>query len=249
MPSDSRGGDHGLEARVIRAAEAALEFQKFVAPIDVLVGLGWLTTAHVNQWRQGRVDYLERSINANLNKISRAMRIFRRWAQQRGLQPSETAYFARARHRRDLRFSKSGNPTIEQAYRTHWVSSQLGAKRIARIQERQSKPPDLVVISPLKEWTCASCGGTGQFLLMQEVGPLCLVCAEMEHLVFLPAGHAGLSRRARAESSLSAVVVRFSRSRKRYERRGLLVEAAALAQAEADPGQGQGGSVELPVSD
>ena len=33
-------------------------------------------------------------------------------------------------------------------------------------------------------------------------------------------------------SDLFAVVVRFSRNRKRYERQGLLVEAAALAQAE-----------------
>ena len=34
-------------------------------------------------------------------------------------------------------------------------------------------------------------------------------------------------------SSLSAVVVRFSRSRRRYQRQGVLVEAAALEEAEA----------------
>lgn len=227
------GSDQSLEARVVRAAEATLEFQKFVAPIDVLIGLGWLTSSHVDAWRQGRVDYLERSINANLNKISRAMGVFRRWARQRGLQPSETAYLGRARHRRALRFSKNGNPTIEQAYRTHWMSPHLSARRVERIQARQSLPPELVVISPLKEWTCASCGGTGDFLLMEEVGPQCMTCAEMDHLVFLPAGHATLSRRSRSSSGLSAVVVRFSRSRKRYERRGVLVEEGALTEAEA----------------
>jgi hypothetical protein len=42
-----------------------------------------------------------------------------------------------------------------------------------------------------------------------------------------------LSRRARKASPLAAVVVRFSRSRRRYERRGILVEEAALRQAEA----------------
>jgi hypothetical protein len=51
--------------------------------------------------------------------------------------------------------------------------------------------------------------------------------------VFLPAGDAALSRRARQASRLSAVVVRFSRTRKRYERQGLLVEEAALESAEA----------------
>lgn len=44
----------------------------------------------------------------------------------------------------------------------------------------------------------------------------------MEHLVFLGAGDAALTRRAKAASGLSAVVVRFSRG-KRYERQGILV--------------------------
>ncbi|MDQ2881842.1 MAG: hypothetical protein M3Y48_11615 [Actinomycetota bacterium] len=67
---------------------------------------------------------------------------------------------------------------------------------------------------------------------MQEVGPVCLTCASLDHLVFLPAGAPGVTRRAHRASELSAVVVRFSRSRKRYERKGLLVEAAALARAQ-----------------
>jgi hypothetical protein len=54
----------------------------------------------------------------------------------------------------------------------------------------------------------------------------------MDHLVFLPAGNTALTRRAKAASGLSAVVVRFSRARKRYERQGLLVEERALADAE-----------------
>jgi hypothetical protein len=96
-----------------------------------------------------------------------------------------------------------------------------------------SKAPDLVVIEPLNEWACTACGGTGDFLFMEGPGPLCLGCADMDHLVFLPAGNAALSRRAKKASRLAAVVVRFSRSRKRYERQGILVEEAALEQAEA----------------
>jgi hypothetical protein len=56
----------------------------------------------------------------------------------------------------------------------------------------------------------------------------------MAHLVFLPSGDAALTRRAKANSRLSAVVVRFSRARKRYERQGILVEEDALDQAEAE---------------
>lgn len=88
------------------------------------------------------------------------------------------------------------------------------------------------MISPRKEWTCTTCSGTGDLLIMQDAGPVCLRCVGLDHLVFLPSGDAALTRRARQASDLSAVVVRFSRTRKRYERQGLLVEAAALSHAE-----------------
>ena len=91
----------------------------------MLLGLGWLAPTHLDQWRQGRVDFLEAVTQANLAKISTAMTEFRRWARARGLQPSETAYPSRTRDRRSLRFSASADPSIEQAYRTHWVSPEL----------------------------------------------------------------------------------------------------------------------------
>jgi hypothetical protein len=49
-----------------------------------------------------------------------------------------------------------------------------------------------------------------------------------------PAGDALLTRRAKAKSARSAVVGRFSRSRRRYERQGLLVEKRALANAQRE---------------
>jgi hypothetical protein len=93
---------------------------------------------------------------------------------------------------------------------------------------------DLVVVSPLRDWTCHACGSTGGLLVMEDAGPLCMRCADLDHLVFLPSGDAALTRRARKRSRLSAVVVRFSRARKRYERQGILVEEAALERAEAE---------------
>jgi hypothetical protein len=69
-------------------------------------------------------------------------------------------------------------------------------------------------------------------LFMEGDGPLCLECADPSQLVFLHAGDAALTRRAKKASGLAAVVVRFSRSRGRYERQGILVEEEALVQAE-----------------
>jgi hypothetical protein len=103
-----------------------------------------------------------------------------------------------------------------------------------RAVKPQSSPPDLVVIWPLKEWTCTSCGGAGDLLLMEDAGPLCMDCADFGHLEFLPSGDAALTRRAKKASRLSAVVVRWSRSRKRYERQGILVEPDAIERAERE---------------
>jgi hypothetical protein len=217
-----------LEQRVTRAAEAVLAEQRFVSAIDVLLGLGWLAPSHLDQWRQGRVESLERVVQANLSKVTVVMAAFGRWARDRGLNPSETDYVARTRDRRQLRFSVSGDAAIERAYRTHWVSPDLSQRAV----ERQSRAPDLVVISPVKEWTCTSCGDTGDLLFMEDAGPLCLDCSDLGHLVFLPSGDAALTRRAKKASRLSAVVVRWSRSRKRYERQGILAEAEAIERAE-----------------
>jgi hypothetical protein len=222
-----------LEARVIKAAEAALAARSYVSPVDVLLGIGWLNAAAVERWRRGQIDYLERVVQANLSRISEAMKLFRSWATAKRLIASETAYVRRAPSRPMLRFSKSGDPRIEQLYRTHWVSSELSQKKRERLAKKTSRPPELVVIQPLNtEWKCHRCGGTGDLLIMENPGPACLQCVGLADLEFVPAGDALLSRRVKAKSARYAVVVRFSRSRRRYERQGLLVEPQALPQAE-----------------
>ncbi|WP_051813368.1 DUF2293 domain-containing protein [Streptomyces sp. NRRL S-340] len=93
--------------------------------------------------------------------------------------------------------------------------------------------PGLLVVQPLRKKHCAACRrGPLSLLVLEEGRPRCLGCADLGHLLFLPRGDTALTRRAREESTLSAVVVRFSRRRGRYERQGLLVEEAALARAE-----------------
>ncbi len=220
-----------LERRVVAAAEAVLARQKHVSPLDVLTGIGWLPIGWVDLWQQGRVAHLEQVLQVSQDKLTAALGFLRDWAEREGLHPSEIDYVARTRDRRPLRFT-AGDTATERVYRTHWVSSELSEAQRERLTEQRSRAPDLVVISPLKDWACTSCGGTGSFLFMEGDGPLCLTCADMDHLVFLPAGDATLSRRAKKESGLAAVVVRFSRARKRYERQGILVEEAALERAE-----------------
>jgi hypothetical protein len=111
----------------------------------------------------------------------------------------------------------------------------LSAKKQERLAEKANRAPDLVVIQPLNDaWTCYHCGGSGDLLIMENPGPACLRCTGLDDLAFLPAGDVRLTRRAKARSARFAVVVRFSRSRGRYERQGLLVEPQALADAQRE---------------
>ena len=100
-----------------------------------------------------------------------------------------------------------------------------------------AKSNDIVVFEILRDSACAECGEEllrGQWLRLEKERPLCLGCADLAHLVFLPSGDAALTRRAGRYSTLKAVVVRFSRARNRYERQGVLVEEEALAKGEAE---------------
>ena len=101
-----------------------------------------------------------------------------------------------------------------------------------------SKRQDLTVFITTRDATCDECGedlGRHAWITLKEdKGALCLSCADLDHLVYLPAGSAALTRRSRKYSTLVAVVLRWSRARKRYERQGLLVEEKALEQAEQE---------------
>jgi len=89
-----------------------------------------------------------------------------------------------------------------------------------------------------QESTCYECGENlgikAWITLVKDKGALCLSCADLDHLIFLPSGNAALTRRAQKHSTLSAVVLKWSRARKRYERQGLLVEVRALESAEEE---------------
>ncbi len=92
------------------------------APADVLVGMGLLTPEHLEDWRRGRVPYLERVINCNLSRLSRLLRILRLHAHELNLKPSWTAYMRWGKWpRQRLRFTKTGDPKLEEAYATHFV--------------------------------------------------------------------------------------------------------------------------------
>ena len=96
---------------------------------------------------------------------------------------------------------------------------------------------DLKVFITNQDSTCDECGeklGHHAWITLADNKAFCLSCADLDHLVFLPSGDAALTRRSAKYSTLSAVVLQWSRARKHYERQGLLVEEAALQRAEQE---------------
>ena len=225
-----------LAERVSEAAEAALAAQNYVSVIDVFRGIGWLPGGLVVDWQHGRADALENLLQINPERIDQAIKLLQSWSAAKGLIASEAEYISRTPQRQPLRFTADSAPAVEQAYRTHWVSPTLSEKKRERLAEKTNQPPELVVIQPLnKEWKCHRCSKQrGALIIMEKPGPVCMPCAGLGDLEFLPSGDALLTRRTKAKSARHAVVVRFSRARGRYERQGLLVEPQALAAAERE---------------
>ncbi len=101
--------------------EALLQRGKIVAPVEVLVGMGLLTPEHLEDWRRGRVPYLARVITCNLTRLSRLLRILRFHAHDLNLVPSGTVYTRWGKGpKQRLRFTKTGDPKLEEAYATHF---------------------------------------------------------------------------------------------------------------------------------
>lgn len=235
LPIMSRTNRKPLSERVTDAAEATLAALNYASPYRMLLGLGWLDPNSARRWEQGQVDCLEDVMQVSPERLAEGMTLLRSWAAAKGLPVSEAEYVARTPQRPALRFTRRGEAEAEKQFRTHWLSNAITPKQRERLEQKAKRPPELVVIEALnKDWKCHRCGGGGGLLIMEGPGPACLTCVGLDDLAFLVSGNALLTRRAKAKSARHAVVVRFSRTRRRYERQGWLIEPQALDEAERE---------------
>jgi len=107
----------------------------FVCVVDVLMQLDYLTKKDYEDWRFGRVDYLEKVCNVNLSKLTLINKLIRKYSTELDLKGSWTGYNKYGKgvkHR--LRFSKSGQKNIEDRYATHYIDKNR------MIELKQTKP-------------------------------------------------------------------------------------------------------------
>ena len=68
------------------AAAQALAEQRFVTPVDVCAGLGWVHDRNVAAWRQGRIGCLEDILQAGPARLAAMLDCLARWASANGLE-------------------------------------------------------------------------------------------------------------------------------------------------------------------
>lgn len=114
-----------LELAALAAADRCLKARGFIALDEVFREMGKLDAKPWDEWRRGRVPYLERLIRLNLSQINAVCRAVHASARRGNLKPSWTAYVKRGKGARTpLRFTKSGDPHLERAWATRHVRTQ-----------------------------------------------------------------------------------------------------------------------------
>jgi hypothetical protein len=73
---------------------------------------------NIEKWENGQIPYLEMVIRGSLSKLNRVLKILRFHAHDLNLGPKVTPY---KRGKKVLRFSKSGDSKLEEAYSRHFV--------------------------------------------------------------------------------------------------------------------------------
>ena len=117
-----------LEIKLHPITDALFEEKGYIAMVDVFIGLGYLSEKDVEAWRTKKVPYLEKSIKANLAKISFIVKVVQSNCINGKLKASRTAYMSWGKGEKvRLRFSKTGRQNIEDAYSTHYLKPQKKA--------------------------------------------------------------------------------------------------------------------------
>ena len=110
--------------RALSAVTSELLKEKgYICFVDVFMKLGYLSQSDYENWRFQRVSSLERVLNVNLSRINFIMKTVRQNSLKGHLKPNMTVYKSWGKGKKmRLQFSKSGDPTIETAYATHFVN-------------------------------------------------------------------------------------------------------------------------------
>ena len=112
-----------LRNKIKLIGKEIIEEKGYLTSIDVLLKLDYLSEKDYENWRFGKVEYLEKVCSVNLKKLSTINKTIKEISGQWNLKKSWTGYNKYGKGKKiRLRFSKSGNEQIEEAYATHYIN-------------------------------------------------------------------------------------------------------------------------------
>jgi hypothetical protein len=124
-----------LEKEVKRLVHLNRFEKGYVCSVDIILQLDYLTKKDYEDWRFGRIEYLEKACKVNLSKLTLINKLIKKYSTELNLKSSWTGYnqFGKGVKRR-LKFSKSGEKTIEDRYATHYIDNY----RINELKEKKA---------------------------------------------------------------------------------------------------------------
>jgi hypothetical protein len=130
-----------LEKKIQIIIREVTDHNGYVCASEVLIHLGYLSLKDYENWRKGKIEYLEKVCTVNLGILSTIVRLINKVSEKMKLEPSLTVYNKYGKGPRiRLRFSKSGDINIEKAYSTHHVNKY----RINQLKELKRQTVELI---------------------------------------------------------------------------------------------------------
>lgn len=103
-----------LHDKVHSAMYELIKEKGVASPVEVLMAIGVLSKEKYEEWRHGRIPYLERICQINLSKLSTINHEIRVYAKKNNLSASWSDYRKGGKGSRTrLRFSKNGDAVCQ----------------------------------------------------------------------------------------------------------------------------------------
>ncbi len=99
--------------KVVKAVDEILTDKDVVKTTEVFIKIGMLEKKKMDEWKAGRVPYLEKVLSGSLSKLSRVLSILHFHVHDMNLVPQHNV---KKNGKTVLIYSKSKSPKLEKAY-------------------------------------------------------------------------------------------------------------------------------------
>lgn len=231
-----------FKEKVTKYTNDTLDQSGSVNLLFILSKMNWLNSQQLQKWQQGLYPNLEGFFQSTPQKRLEVYKIFQ--AETSGLTFIEApwTFHSLLNENIKLKVLSEENEDVETLFCRHFLSKDISTRKTETLRKKLTQKPDLRVFlhEDKKALECNACHAIVEkenFFYSELKKTYCLKCAELDKLAFQESGDATLSRRAKKYSQKFAEVVEFNSKKKRFERRGILVDKKAIELAQVSCSQ------------